>query len=194
MSEFPPLENYNGDFVHPRLAVGGCPHPPDVPTFVAAGIRGIVDARSCMLKEHVIYIASLPDSIHWEILGTWDGVYPNETWTERDPDRPSAATTVCPVYAEFMVERMARVVRDHSPALIHCGGGIGRSGNLAAVAYAAIEDVTVDEAIERMRKYRPVLADWGLRRWPGTDPARLVALAKSVLGEATTQGLDTDLH
>jgi len=181
MSEFPSLGDYNGEFVHPRLAVGGCPHPENVPAFVAAGIRGIVDARSCMLKEHVIYIASLPDSVHWEILGTWDGIYPNATWTERDPNRPSAQTTVCPVYAEFIVERAARVVRDHSPTLIHCGGGIGRSGNLAAVAYAALEECTVDEAIERMRRYRPVLADWGPSRWKGSDPSRLVEMARRVL-------------
>ena len=181
MSDLPSLGEYNGDFVHPRRAVGGCPHPGDVPAFVAAGIRGIIDGRSCMLKEHVIYIASLPDSIHWEILGTWDGIYPNETWTERDPGRPSAMTTVCPVYAAFMVERMARVVRDHWPVLIHCGGGIGRSGNLAAVAYAALEEVTVDEALERMRVYRPVLGGWHPGRYPGTDPARLVELAGAVL-------------
>jgi len=185
MSEFPSLGDYNGDFVHPRLAVGGCPHPPDVPAFEAAGIRGVIDARSCMLKEHIIYIASLPDSIYWEILGTWDGIYPNATWTERDPGRPSAPTTVCPLYAELMVERMARVVRDHSPTLIHCGGGIGRSGNLAAIAYAALEDVTVDEAIDRMREHRPVLAGWSRRRWAGSEPEKLVALAKSILNQTT---------
>ena len=188
MPEFPSLDDYNGDFVHPRLAVGGCPHPKDVPAFVAAGIRGIIDARSCMLKEHVIYIASLPDSIHWEILGTWDGIYPNATWTERDPDRPPAQTTVCPVYTEFMVERMAPVVRDCSPVLIHCGGGIGRSGNLAAVAYAALEDVTVDEALERMRAYRPVLGSWHPGRYPGTDPAHLIELARGILGRQPEGG------
>ena len=56
---------------------------------IKAGIRGIIDARSCMLKEHVIYIASLPDSIYWEILGIWDGICPNAAWKE-----PSLA---CPV-------------------------------------------------------------------------------------------------
>ena len=184
MSDFPMLGDYNGDFVHPRLAIGGCPHPKDVPAFVDAGIRGIIDARSCMLKEHVIYIASLPDSIYWEILGTWDGIYPNATWTERDPNRPAALTTVCPLYAELMVERMAAVVRDHWPVLIHCGGGIGRSGNLAAIAYAAMEDCTVDEAIERMRVHRPVLADWSRKRWVDSDPEKLVALAKNILASA----------
>jgi protein-tyrosine phosphatase len=189
MTAFPSLGDYNGNFVHPRLAVGGCPHPEHVPTFVAAGIRGIIDGRSCMLKEHIAYVAELPDSIHWEMLGTWDGIYPNETWTERDPDRPSAATTVCPVYAAFMVERMARVVRDHSPVLIHCGGGIGRSGNLAAVAFAALEDTTVDEALDRMRTRRPVLAGWSPARWTGSDPARLVDLAQGILrGGGTGEG------
>ena len=180
MSDFPTLGDYNGNFVHPRLAVGGCPHPHNVPVFVKAGIRGIIDARACMLREHVIYIASLPDSIEWKILGTWDGVYPNERW-DGPSGRTSAPTTVCPLYAEFMVEHMMPVVRDRSPVLIHCGGGIGRSGNLAAIAYAALEDCTVQEAIERMRVYRPVLADWSPRRWPGSDPVKLVEFAKSIL-------------
>ena len=136
-----------------------------------------------MLREHVIYIASLPDTIHWELLGTWDGIYPNATWTERDPDRPSGMTTVCPVYLAFMVERTARVVRDYSPTLIHCGGGIGRSGNLAAVIYAALERVTVDEALDRMREYRPVLGRWHPERYPGTDPAQLIELARTVLAD-----------
>jgi len=185
MTEFPTLGDYDGQFVHPRLAVGACPHPPDVPALVAAGIGGIVDARACMLREHVIYIASLPETIFWTILGTWDGIYPNADWTARS-SRASARTTVCPLYLAFIVERMAQVVRDRSPVLIHCGGGIGRSGNLAAVAYAALEDLTVDEAINRMRRYRPVLADWNDDRYPGTNPADLVALARDVL--AQTQG------
>jgi len=133
MGDLPSLGDYNGDFVHPRLAVGGCPHPEDVPAFLAAGIRGIIDARACMLREHVIYICSLPETIHWHLLGTWDGIYPNAAW-DAPSGRASAATTVCPRYLELMVERTMAVVRDHSPVLIHCGGGIGRSGNLAAVA------------------------------------------------------------
>ena len=181
MPELPSLGDYNGDFVHPRIAVGGCPHPRDVPAFVAAGIRGIIDARSAMLREHVIYIASLPDSVHWKLLGTWDGIYPNRDWTQRDPQRTPGRTTVCPVYMEFMVEQMAQMVRDRSPVLIHCGGGIGRSGNLAAVAYAAIERVTIDEALERMRALRPVLAGWSPQRYGGADPQRLVELARAVL-------------
>jgi hypothetical protein len=182
LETFPSLGDYNGQFVHPRLAVGGCPHPENVPVFVEAGIRGIIDARSCMLKEHVIYICSLPDSIFWKILGTWDGVYPNEEWTARAEGRGfSGPTTVCPVYAEFMVEQMALVVRDHSPVLIHCAGGIGRSGNLAAVAYAALEDTTVADALERMRRYRPVLADWGRTRWKDTDPRDLVQVARAII-------------
>ncbi len=180
MRDFPSLGDYNGNFVHPRLAVGGCPHPHHVPAFVAAGIRGIIDARACMLKQHVIYVASLPESISWKILGTWDGIYPNLAW-DAPSGRPSAATTVCPLYVEFMVEHMMHVVRDRSPVLIHCGGGIGRSGNLAAVAFAAIEEITVDRALERMRVRRPVLAGWNPARYPGTDPVRLVRLAREVL-------------
>ena len=181
MQEFPSLGEYNGDFVHPRLAVGGCPHPENVPVFVAAGIRGIVDARSCMLKEHIAYVAALPESMPWVILGTWDGIYPNETWTERQPDREPAATIVCPVYLKFMVERAMLMVRDHWPVLIHCGGGIGRSGNLAAVACAALEDITVGEALERMRVHRPVLGSWNPNRYPGADPVELVDFAKQIL-------------
>ena len=49
------------------------------------------------------------------------------------------------------------------------------------MAYAALEEVTVDEALERMRVYRPVLGGWHPGRYPGTDPARLVELAAAVL-------------
>ena len=186
MQKFPSLGEYNGQFVHPRVAVGGCPHPEHVPAFVAAGIRGIVDARSAMLRQHVIYIASLPPRIHWKLLGTWDGIYPNADWTDRDGRRESGTTTVCPTYLAFMVEQMMQVVRDHWPVLIHCGGGIGRSGHLAAVAVAAMENITVQDAIERMRVHRSVLADWNPARYPGTDAQDLVRLARSVLNQPAT--------
>ena len=179
---FPSLDPYNGHFVHPLLAVGGCPHPEHVPVFVAAGIRGIIDARACMLREHVIYIAHLPDTIRWQILGTWDGMYPNADWTARDPSgREPAKTTVCPHYMELIVERAAAMVRDHSPVLIHCGGGIGRSGNLAAIMYAALEDTTVDDALDRMRRCRPQLGSWSPERYPGTDAEKLIALARRII-------------
>ena len=182
MRDLPSLGDYDGRFVHPRIAVGACPRPAHVPRFVEAGIRGIVDARANMLREHIRYVCSLPDSIYWKMLGTWDGAYPNDDWTARREDREPAATSVCPAYMAFIVEEMAKVVRDHSPVLVHCGGGIGRSGNLAAVAVAALEGLTVDEALERMRVHRPVLAGWDPRRYPGTDPGALVTLAKEVLG------------
>ncbi len=181
MTEFPSLGDYDGQFVHPQIAVGACPRPEHVPAIVAAGVRGIVDARSVMLRRHVAYICSLPESIHWQMLGTWDGIYPNSDWTGPLPGRQPAATTVCPLYAAFIVEQAMRVVRDHSPVLIHCGGGIGRSGNLAAVAVAALDGVTVAEALERMRVHRPVLGGWSPARYPGTDPDRLVRLARRVL-------------
>lgn len=185
-ASFPSLDPYNGQFVHPRLAVGGCPHPEHVPVFVAAGIRGIVDARACMMREHVIYIAHLPETIHWQILGTWDGQYPNADWTARDPSgREPARTIVCPRYMELIVERTAAIVRDHSPLLIHCGGGIGRSGNLAAVMVAAMEGCTIDEALDRMRAYRPQLGGWDPRRYPGTDAGELVTRARRILQERT---------
>lgn len=178
MSDFPQLGEYNGQFVHPRLAVGGCPFPPHVPAFISAGIRGIVDARSAFYREHISYLAALPADIHWMLLGTWDGCYvvPHG----QSSGRPNVPTTVDPAYADFLVEATMHIVRDHSPVLIHCGGGIGRSGNLAAIAYAALENCTVQEAIERMKVYRPVLAGWSEARW-GCDGSRLVDLAKKVL-------------
>ena len=39
MPGFPSLGDYNGDFVHPQLAVGGCPAPEHVPMLVDAGPR-----------------------------------------------------------------------------------------------------------------------------------------------------------
>lgn len=188
MKQYPSLGSYNGQFVHGRLAVGGCPHPEHVPTFVAAGIKGIVDARSVGLREHVIYMASLPESIHWRLLGSWDGSYNYTDW-HRD-ERAHAPTKICPLYAEFMIEQCAEVVRDHSPVLIHCGGGIGRSGKLAAVMFAALENCDVHEAIDRMRAYRPKIGAWG-DHWDKSDPETLAAKARAIINTSSRDGTKT---
>ncbi len=174
--KFPLLGDYNGNFVHPRIAVGGCMRAHFVPDLVKAGIRGIVNATGVAQKSHLIYIASLPDSIHWQLLGYWDGQHPTDK-------RDSVVDCVDPQFAFMMVELTARVVRDCSPVLIHCGGGIGRSGNLAAIVYAAMENVTPQEAVKRMRLLRPKLGDFGGEKWKYCDVPKLVALAKQILAE-----------
>ena len=177
---WPLFEGYDAHFVHPRLAVGACPFPKDVPTIAAAGIRAIINAQSCLLREHIAYVCALPETIYWKMLGTWDGVYPNEAWDGLS-GRPSAPTIVCPHYAEFMVEQAMPVIRDRSPVLIHCGGGIGRSGNLAAIAYAAMEGCSIDEALDRMREHRSKLAGWNPNRYPDTNADELIAQAREIL-------------
>jgi protein-tyrosine phosphatase len=174
----PSLGCYNGHFVHPRIAVGGVVRPEHIDDFAAAGIRGIVDVSAVAVRHQLLYVSALPETIHWRLLGIWDGIYSDP---ESPEGRSHAHTSVDPEYAEFMVREMAAVVRDHSPVLFHCVGGVGRSGNLAAVALAAIENTTVDKALDEMQSYRPQLSRWGRHLWKHCDPGRLVALAGEVL-------------
>ena len=177
MEKLPSLGEYNGNFVHPRIAVGGCMRAQYVPILEKAGIRGIVNATGVAQKSHMIYIASLPETIHWQLLGYWDGNHP----TDNDKQK-SVVDLVDPHFARMMVELTARIFRNISPVLIHCGGGIGRSGNLAAIMYAAMEDMTPQEAVECMRVHRPKLGDFG-PKWVHCDVPALVALARKILNE-----------
>jgi len=86
-----------------------------------------------------------------------------------------------PVYAQYMVEDTMKVVRDFSPVLIHCGGGVSRSGSLAAIAFAALEDISVEDAIARMQIHRKVIAKWSDERWKHCDVPALVRFARQVL-------------
>lgn len=171
---FPSLGEYNGNFVHARLAVGGCMRPQFIPALVDAGIKSIINMTGICQRSHLAYIPELPESIHWQLLGTWDGAPPLPDMDTRDgswdPDR-----------MEMMVEVLMRIVRERSPVLIHCGGGVSRSGNMAAIAYAALENITPQEAIERMREHRPELSDFGKLRWRDCDVDALLVRARTVL-------------
>ncbi len=73
MKRLPDFPGYDGHFITPRLAVGACPQPGQVPELVAAGIQGIVNVIGCCGTSGMAYAAHLPSSIHWMHLGFWDG-------------------------------------------------------------------------------------------------------------------------
>ena len=173
---YPSLEDYNGNFVHPRVAVGGCMRTHYIPYLVKAGVRGIVNVTGVCQRSHLAYIHQLPETIHWQMLGLWDGAHATDS-------TPPQADRVDPVFARMAVEMAARVVRDCSPVLIHCAGGVSRSGNMAAIAVAALEHLTPQEAIERMRVHRPKVADFNEERWKLCDVDGLVRLAREVLAQ-----------
>lgn len=174
MNSLPGFTGYDGHFVSPRLAVGRLPMPADVGTIVAAGVRGIVNTISVCQAPHVAYVHHLPKHIFWQQLGFWDGLR---------EDGPGYLETLSAGYAELVVELAAGVLRDYSPVLVHCAGGFGRSANLAAILLAASENITPDEAIERIRQHRktaPFLHD-GFWKAAGGDP--LVELARGILAQ-----------
>lgn len=169
----PVFRQYNGHFVHPRLLVGGRVLPADVPELVAAGVRGIINVASVAERHHLAYVPELPASINWRLMGFWDG------WRSATDH---ARTVVCPLYAQYLMEQAAMIVRDHSPVLIHCMAGIGRSGNVAAMLAAALDGVSPETAISGMKLCRPQLAGFsrdGL--WRLCDPAALVARTAEIL-------------
>ena len=161
-----PFEDYDGHWVHPRLAVGAWPRVADVPEIVGAGIKGILHLASVCAKQGVAYVHELPESLAWRQLGFWDG------WR---PDLQHVQETLSPVYAKLIVEQSAEMVRDHSPVLFHCMGGKSRSGNAAAIIYAALEDIEPHEAIERMRRERAVLGHFAYKSfWRHCEVGALV--------------------
>ncbi len=168
--------HYDGHFVTPYLAVGSRPYPEDVPDIVEAGIGGVLNVASSAPREAFAYVHHLPPSIHWTLCGFWDGFLGDGGETLAEP--------LTPTYARLVVIRAAEMLRDHSPILIHCMGGKGRSGNTAAILYAAREGITVDEAVNRMLEIRPVLSPFHHNRfWQNLDACDLVELAASVLAD-----------
>ena len=173
-SPFGTFARYDGQFMTPYLAVGSRPHPEDVADIVQSGIRGILNTASFGPKIAFDYIQHLPESVRWMICGFWDGYL--------GKGEPGVSEELTPAYARLVVIRAAEMLRDHGPLLVHCMGGKGRSGNVAAILYAAREKVTVDEAIERMRAIRPVLSPFRHTRfWRNVVASEMVELATHIL-------------
>ncbi len=65
--------------------------------------------------------------------------------------------------------------------------GKGRSANLAAILLAAKMNISPQEAIEEIRRYRPKVSDFHVESfWRGMAPNELVALARQVFAESQT--------
>ncbi|MBN1674222.1 MAG: hypothetical protein JXR37_24450 [Kiritimatiellae bacterium] len=177
--DFPTFKQYDAHFVHRRLALGPVPEPRDAEEIRSRGIRGIINLVAVCARPQMAYVQALPLSIQWRHLGFWDGagVMRIEPGT----------ISLTPVYAQFLIEQAALFVREYSPVLIHCVGGVGRSGNVAALLYAALEGVEPEEAVERMRAFRPQLARFSRESfWRDCRVEELVQVARRVLtGEAS---------
>jgi hypothetical protein len=179
MSSFPTFSKYNAHFVTPYLAVGACPSPEDVPEIEAAGIRGILNVVSGAGREAFTYVASVPPAIHWRHCGFWDGYF--------GPPEPGANQVLCASFARMVTIEAAMMLRDHSPMLLHCGGGSGRSGNVAAILVAARENIPIDDASARMQQHRKIIARFFREGfWNHTPDEELIQLARTVLSEKET--------
>ncbi len=158
----------------PYLAVGAWPHPENVPELEHAGIRGILNVVSHAPRRALAYVAHVPESIEWALCGFWDGFMGR--------GEPGSDEHLTPEFARFVVIRAAEMLRDHQPLLVHCMGGRGRSGNVAAILYAAREGIDVDAAIARMQRIRPALSAFQHHRfWKQVRAPDLVELAGKVL-------------
>jgi hypothetical protein len=179
MNDWPTFANYNGHFVAPYLAVGACPRPEDVGEIAAAGIRGILNVVSGAGREAFSYVAQVPPTIHWRHCGFWDGYF--------GPPEKGANQVLCASFARMVTLEAALMLRDHSPMLLHCGGGSGRSGNVAAILVAAREGIAIDEASVRMQQHRKVIARFFREGfWNQTPDEELLHLARTVLSERET--------
>jgi len=179
MSDWPAFRTYDATFVTPYLAVGACPRPEHVPEIEAAGIRGILNVVSVAGRDAFTYVAFLPPAIHWRHCGFWDGYF--------GPSEGGANQILCPSFARLVVIEAAMMLRDHSPMLLHCGGGSGRSGNVAAILVAAREGITIDGASALMQKRRPIIARFFREGfWRHTPDDELIGLARTVLSEPET--------
>jgi hypothetical protein len=177
MENLPEFSTYNGNFVTPYLAVGACPRPEHVPEIAAAGIRGILNVMSVAGRESFEYVAHLPPEIAWAHCGFWDGYF--------GPPERSANQVLCPSFARLVVVRASEMLRDHAPLLIHCGGGSGRSGNVAAIVVAARKGLTIDEAVAHLQQRRKVIARFFREGfWKYTPDDELLGIAREVLGES----------
>ena len=179
MNDWPTFADYDAHFVTPYLAVGACPRPDDVPKIEAAGIRGILNVVSVAGPEAFAYVARVPPTIRWRHCGFWDGYF--------GPPEPGANQVLCASFARLVTIEAALMLRNHSPMLLHCGGGSGRSGNVAAILVAAREGIAIDEASGRMQRHRKVIARFFREGfWKNTPDEELLGLAKAVLSEGET--------
>jgi len=176
MSTLPQFEGYDGHFVSPRLAVGSCPMPNHVAAIEAAGIRGIINLVAICEARSIAYVHHLPPSIYWIHLAFWDGYL--------GVGQAGYRERLTEGFARHVVQKAAVTMRDRSPVLVHCMGGIGRAGNMATILLAASENMTLDEANAHIRRYRPVVAGFAHDGfWKEAGGEALVELARAIMAE-----------
>ena len=179
MSDLPTFPSYDGHFVSPRLVVGAWPRPEHVDEIVAAGVRSIVNLASVTRRQHLAYVHRLPEHVSWIQLGIWDGFLP-------DGGSCNCPQTLTASYARLLIQQTAILLRDHSPLLVHCMGGQGRSGNVAALLHAADQGITPDQAQEQISAHRRVAPVFHDGFWGNAGSDNLVSLARQVLDEPQT--------
>ena len=179
MSDLPTFSSYDGHFVSPRLAVGAWPRAEHIDEIVAAGVRGIVNLASVTQRQHLAYVHRLPEDVAWIQLGIWDGFLP-------EGGSCNCPQTLTASYARLLIQQAAIFMRDHAPLLVHCMGGQGRSGNVAALLHAADQGITPDQAQERISEHRRVAPVFHDGFWGNAGSDALVELARQVLNERQT--------
>ncbi len=188
MSSLPVFDRYDGQFVSPRLAVGSCPMPKDVGDIAAAGVRSILNLVSICEATAMAYVHHLPPSVYWLHLAFWDGFlgYGQSGYRERLTEG----------FARQVVQKAAEVMRDRSPVLVHCMGGIGRAGNMATILLAASQGMGLDEANAHIRQHRAVAPFAHDGFWKEAGGEALVALARDILAQppAVPQGTSPFLN
>jgi len=173
MDNFPSFGKYNGRYVHSQLAVGPVPYPHDISDLVNSGIRGVFNVMGVCGRNKINYVATLPEPIAWEQFGFWDG------WRQ---DKQHVDETLSPGFAKYLIERTSIFVRDNNPVLIHCSGGQSRSGNLTAIIFAALENITPEIAIKKMQQFKPDISDFNFKSWWTTvNVDELILISRKII-------------
>ena len=188
MEALPEFPTYDAHFVTPYLVVGPCPgrnegglytpaaHSAEI---YGAGVRGVLNLAAYATRNAFEYVHHLPSTVHWLHLGFWDGHLPD--------DEDAVPESLSPAYARFVVQKSAILLRDHSPLLVHCMGGKGRSANVAGILLAAREGISIEEAVARIQAVRPQCSKFSHDGfWKNVGGEALVELAATVLAETET--------